>query len=328
VVNSSAKAAGTVFSSPARLALLSVLAALTTGALKLLAWYLTGSVAMLSDALESLVNLGASLVAFLVLRWAVQPPDDEHAYGHGKAEYLSSGFEGALIFIAAGLIIWQAVPRLLHPQPIEQAWLGLAVAAVATLINGLVARALFAGSLRHRSPALEADAHHLMSDVWTSVGIFIAIVLVRLTGWLILDSLVAIGVALYVLSAGWRLLRDATSGLMDHAWDPQERAQLDAVLAEFRQLDGDERIDFHAIRTRIGGARRFVTLHVLVPGVWSVQRAHDFVERVEQALAERLGPLAIVSHLEPVEDPLAYDEDLLEKIAEAMPAANRESAGH
>lgn len=298
--------------SPARFALLSVLAAILTLGLKLLAWKLTGSVAMLSDALESLVNLGAALVALIVLRWAAQPPDDEHAHGHGKAEYLSSGFEGALIFVAAGMILVEAVPRLMDPQPIEQAGLGLAVSALASLINLLVARVLMSASRRLRSPALEADSHHLMSDVWTSGGVLAAVIVVRLTGWNVLDPVIAIGVALLVLWTGWRLLGSATDGLMDRAWSAPEREALDEVLRQCREQAAAP-VDFHAVRTRSAGAHRFVTLHVLVPGAWSVQRGHDFVEGIEQALVLRLGSLSIVSHLEPIEDPNAYDHHLLEK---------------
>lgn len=296
---------------PARFAWLSVAAAIITLGLKLLAWSLTGSVAMLSDALESLVNLGASLVALMVLRWAAQPPDAEHAHGHGKAEYLSSGFEGALIFVAAGMILVEAAPRLLHPQPIQQAGLGLAVSMAATLINLLVARVLFAVSKRHRSPALKADAHHLMSDVWTSAGILVAVVVVHFTGWQIVDPAIALLVALFVLWTGWKLLGDATDGLMDRAWSASEREVLDGLLQELRE-QADAQADFHAIRTRSSGAHRFLTLHVLVPGAWSVQRGHDFVEQVEQAIVARLGAMAIVSHLEPLEDPRAYDQHLLE----------------
>ncbi|SEQ75012.1 cation diffusion facilitator family transporter [Solimonas aquatica] len=297
---------------PARYAWLSVAAAVTTLGLKLLAWSLTGSVAMLSDALESLVNLGASLVALMVLRWAAQPPDAEHAHGHGKAEYLSSGFEGALIFVAAGMIIVEAAPRLLHPRPIEQAGLGVAVSMAATLINLLVARVLFAVGKRHRSPALKADAHHLMSDVWTSAGILVSVVVVHFTGWQLLDPAIALLVALFVLWVGWKLLGDATDGLMDRAWSSAERKVLDGLLQQLREQAGGA-ADFHAVRTRTSGAQRFLTLHVLVPGAWSVQRGHDFVEQVEHAIVAQLGAMAIVSHLEPLEDPRAYDQHLLEK---------------
>ena len=297
----------------ARYALLSVAASLLTLLLKLGAWWLSGSVGLLSDALESFVNVGASVAAFVTLRWAAQPPDEEHAFGHGKAEYFSSGFEGALIFAAALGIIYAAWPRLLHPQPLDQTALGLGVAAFAALINLLVARLLLRVGQLRRSPALQSDGRHLMSDVWTTAGIVLAVGLVALTGWLVLDALIAIVVALYLLYTGTHLLRVAGRGLMDHAWPAGERAELDAVLDTYRARG----IDFHAIRTRTAGSRRFVTLHVLVPGAWTVQQGHDLVETIELDLAGRLGPLAVFTHLEPIEDPAAQDDARLERTAPA-----------
>lgn len=297
---------------PARYALLSVAAAGLTMLLKFVAWHYSGSVGLLSDALESLVNLGAGLAAFASLRWAAMPPDDEHTYGHGKAEYFSSGFEGALIFIAALGICYAALPRLLHPQPLEQPGVGLAISVLASIVNLVVARLLLRIGRQHRSPALIADGRHLMSDVWTTAGIVVAVALVALTGWLVLDALVAIGVAGYLLWTGYHLLGVAGRGLMDHAWPADERAMLDAVLAGYRQ----QGIDFHAIRTRTAGSRRFLTLHVLVPGAWSVQRGHDLVEAIEHEIAERIGPLSVLTHLEPIEDPAAHDDEQLERVAE------------
>jgi cation diffusion facilitator family transporter len=297
--------------SPARYALLSAAAAATTMALKFGAWHLSGSVGLLSDAFESFVNLGASIVAFVSLRWAEQPPDDDHAYGHDKAEYFSSGFEGALVFIAALAIIYSAWPRLLDPQPLDRPGIGLAISVLASLVNLVVARLLLRGARAHRSPALEADARHLLSDVWTTAGIVVAVALVALSGWLLLDALIAIAVATYLLWTGFRLLRGAARGLMDHAWSADERAGLDAVLAGYRARG----IDFHAIRTRTAGSRRFVTLHVLVPGAWTVQQGHDLVEEIETAVAAKLGPVAILTHLEPIEDPLAQDDTQLERFA-------------
>ncbi|HEY9546271.1 MAG TPA: cation diffusion facilitator family transporter, partial [Solimonas sp.] len=231
-------------------------------ALKFAAWHLSGSIGLLSDAFESFVNLGASLVAFLSLRWAEQPPDDDHAYGHDKAEYFSSGFEGALVFIAALAIIYTAWPRLLDPQPLDRPGIGFAISVLAALVNLVIARVLLGAARTHRSPALEADARHLLSDVWTTAGIVVAVALVALSGWLVLDALIAITVALYLLLTGFRLLRNAARGLMDHAWSASERALLDEVLAGYRSRG----IGFHAIRTRTAGSRRFVTLHMLVPG--------------------------------------------------------------
>jgi cation diffusion facilitator family transporter len=280
-------------------------------ALKFGAWHLSGSVGLLSDAFESFVNLGASIVAFASLRWAGQPPDDDHAYGHDKAEYFSSGFEGALVFIAALAIIYSAWPRLLDPQPLDRPGIGLAISVLASIVNLVVAWVLLRGARAHRSPALEADARHLLSDVWTTAGIVVAVALVALSGWLLLDALIAIAVAMYLLWTGFRLLRGAARGLMDHAWSSAERAALDAVLDGYRARG----IDFHAIRTRIAGSRRFVSLHVLVPGAWTVQQGHDLVEEIELAVAARLGAVAILTHLEPIEDPLAQDDAQLERVA-------------
>jgi cation diffusion facilitator family transporter len=295
----------------ARYALWSIVAALVTMALKLSAWALSGSVGLMSDALESFVNLGGGIVAFLSLRWAEQPPDDEHAFGHDKAEYFSSGFEGALVFVAALAIVYSAVPRLLQPQPIERPALSLLVAVVAGGVNLLAAVMLLRASRRHRSPALEADARHLLSDVWTTAGVVVAVGLVALSGWLWLDALIAIAVALYLSITGLRLLRSSVHGLLDHAWPASERAELEAVLETYRE----QGVGFHEIRTRTAASRRFVNLHVLVPGAWSVQRGHDLVETIELAVAARLGPVAIFTHLEPIEDPVAHDDGQLERIA-------------
>jgi len=283
---------------------LSIAAALATMALKFLAWSLTGSVGLLSDALESVVNLSGATMALLMLRVAAMPPDEGHAYGHGKAEYFSSGFEGLLIFIAGGMILAAALPRLLHPQPLEQTGLGLAVCAAATLINFAVARVLFRAGREHHSVTLEADAHHLMTDVWTSLGVIAGVALVAASGWLVLDPLIAIAVAAHILWTGWRLVRGAVAGLMDSAWPDEERRTLERVLDGFRAPD----VHFHAVRTRRASERRFVSFHVLVPGDWSVQRGHDLLERIETALAGSLPHLTAFTHLEPLEDPRSHDE--------------------
>ncbi len=288
---------------------LSVGAALATMGLKTLAWWLTGSVGMLSDALESLVNLGAALVGLSMLRLAVLPADDGHAYGHGKAEYFASGFEGALIAIAALAIAWAAWPRLLDPQPIRQTGLGLAIVALAAAINGWVALLLRRAGRLHRSITLESDAQHLLTDVWTSAGVIAGVALASATGWLRLDALIALGVAAHILWTGWRLLGESAAGLMDAAWPVTERAELEVILDAFR-ADG---IDFHAIRTRRSGARRFVSFHVLVPGAWSVQRAHDFVERIEQRIDAALAPVSVLTHLEPIEDPVSHQDQSLDR---------------
>lgn len=292
---------------------MSVTVALGVLAFKVFAWRLTGSVGLLSDALETLTNVGGAAMALLMLRLAAQPPDEEHAYGHNKAEYFSSGFEGMLIFIAAAAIAVAAVPRLLAPQPLAQTGVGLAVSAAATVANFLLARWLGAAARRHRSITLDADARHLMADVWTTCGVIAGIALVAATGWLWLDPLIALAVAVQVLWAGLRLIRESAAGLMDAAWPLDEQAVLHQVLEEFRAEFAPGEIEFHALRTRVSAARRFVDFHVLVPGAWSVARAHDLVERVEERLAQRLPKVTAVTHLEPSEDPRSYGDEGLDR---------------
>ncbi|MGB0956683.1 MAG: cation diffusion facilitator family transporter [Panacagrimonas sp.] len=293
--------------SAANLARWSIVAALATMALKFGAWGMTGSVGLLSDAMESVVNLGAAIMAVSMLRLAAMPPDQTHAYGHGKAEYFAAAFEGGLIALAALSIFLTAWPRLFAPQVLTQTGLGLGICAVAGLINGLTALALLRGARQHRSLALEADARHLLTDVWTSVGIIAGVALATLTGWLILDPLIALAVAVNILLTGLRLLRESARGLMDAAWSPAEQQQLAQILDAFRS----EQVDFHAVRTRRAGARRFVSFHVLVPGHWSVQKGHDLLEAIESRLAEALSPVSVLTHLEPIEDPRSHaDQDL------------------
>lgn len=298
-----------------RYAVLSLLTALLVLALKLLAWRLTGSVGLLSDALETLTNVGGALMALLMLRVAAQPPDEEHAYGHDKAEYFSSGFEGMLIFIAAALIVIEAAPRLWSPHPLSMPALGLVIATVAGLLNLAVALLLARAGRRHDSITLRADASHLMADVWTTAGVIIGVALVALTGWLWLDALVAMVVAVHVLWTGVRLIRESATGLMDAAWPEDEQAILQRVLAEFRAQGGPGEIDFHAIRTRRSASRRFVSFHVLVPGKWSIQRGHDLVERMEERLAQELPQVTAFTHLEPSEDPVSYADVGLDRPA-------------
>jgi cation diffusion facilitator family transporter len=286
---------------------LSVGAALLTLALKLAAWALTGSVGLLSDALESLVNLGAALMALWMLHIAVRPADEDHAYGHSKAEYFASGFEGMLVVLAAGGIVYAAIARLLHPQPLEQAGLGLALSVAASVVNFLVARALMRAGRTYRSIALTAGARHLLTDVWTSAGVILAVALVALTGWQVLDPLIALAVALNVLLIGRRLLVESILGLMDTAWPAEEQALLQQVLEEFRVRG----VRFHAVRTRRSAARRFTSFHVLVPGAWTVQQGHDLLEEIEWRIAQRLASVTVFTHLEPIEDPASYlDQEL------------------
>ncbi|TJY62005.1 cation transporter [Sinimarinibacterium sp. CAU 1509] len=292
---------------PSRYARMSIVAALSTMALKFGAWWMTGSVGLLSDAMESIVNLSAAMMALWLLRVAARPADSDHSYGHGKAEYFAGAFEGAMIAVAALSIAWAAWPRLLAPQPLEQTGIGLAICAVAAGINWGVAAAMLKASKRHRSLTLKADAHHLMTDVWTSGGVIIGVALVGVTGWLILDPLLAFAVAINILWTSVRLLRESAEGLMDAAWPDAERTKLNQILDEFRGSG----IDFHAVRTRRSGALHFVSFHVLVPGAWSVQRGHDFVEQVESRISEEMAPVSVLTHLEPIEDPLAHDDQML-----------------
>lgn len=289
---------------------LSIVAAIVTMALKALAWWMTGSVGLLSDAMESLVNLSAALVAWWMLKLAVLPPDEDHAYGHGKAEYFASAFEGVMIAVAAVSIVWAAWPRLFEPQPLQQTGVGLAVCALAAAINWAVAGVLMKGAARHRSLALKADAHHLMTDVWTSAGVIAGVALVSASGWLILDPLLALAVAINILWTGWHLFRESLAGLMDAAWPQPERARLDAILDGYRSSG----IDFHAVRTRRAGQRHFVSFHVLVPGHWTVQQAHDFVEGIEARIASELAPISVLTHLEPIEDPRSQDDRQLDRL--------------
>lgn len=306
-------------SSLTRFAWLSIAAAVITIALKAGAYLVTGSVGLLSDALESLVNLVAAVIALVALTIAVQPPDEDHTYGHEKAEYFSSGVEGALILIAAVSIAFAAVQRILHPQPIEQAGLGLTIAIIASLVNLVVAQILLRAGQRYESITLEADAHHLMTDVYTSAGVIVGVALVSLTGWYVLDPLIALIVAGHIVWSGVRLLRRSVAGLMDTALPAAERNVLDATLAPFR----DEGIVFHALRTRQSGARRFVSFHVLVPGTWSVRRGHTLLERVERDVRRALPNTTVFTHLEPLEDPASFQDTTLDRAEEGREEAGR-----
>ena len=287
-----------------RYAWLSIAAALLTIALKTAAYLITGSVGLLSDALESLVNLAAAVMALIALTVAARPPDELHAYGHTKAEYFSSGAEGALILLAAASIIWTAVPRLISPQPLEQVGIGLAIALVASGVNFIVSRIILRAGREHRSIALEADAHHLMTDVWTSVGVLLAVGAVALTGWDRLDPTIALIVAANIIRTGVQLLRRSTMGLLDTALDADEQAVVDQILDKFRQ----EGIHFHALRSRQSGTVEFLSVHVLVPGDWTVLHGHHLVEQIETELEQAIPGLSVITHLEALEDPAAWTD--------------------
>ena len=292
-----------------RFAWLSIAAAVATIALKVIAWWLTGSVGMLSDALESFVNLAAAVVTLAMLTVAARPPDEEYAYGYSKAEYFASGLEGTLILVAAVLIGIAAFERLLAPQPIERVGIGLVVSVAASAVNFGAARVLARAGRHYRSIALEADAKHLMTDVWTSAGVVVGVALVALTGWLWLDPAIALAVAAHIVWAGVRIVRRSAVGLLDHALPEDERRAIETVLDAFRARG----IEFHALRTRAAAGRSFVSMHVLVPGAWSVQRGHDVVEEIEERVREAVPSANVLTHLEPLEDPASYRDERLDR---------------
>jgi len=286
-----------------RFAWLAIATAIATISLKTIAWLLTDSVGLLSDALESVVNLVAAIAALIALRVAEQEPDEDHAYGHGKAEYFSSGLEGLLILIAAVSIIWASIPRLLDPVAIESPGIGLAISTFASGINLAVALRLFRAARAYRSITLEADGRHLMTDVWTSVGVIIGIGAVALTGWNRLDALIALAVAVNIIWTGANLLRRSMLGLLDTAIPANELTVVEAILQRYR--DGGE-IQTHALRTRQAASRRFISVHVLVPGRWPVERGHQVAEAIEQEIRAALPGTTVFTHIEPIEDEASW----------------------
>lgn len=298
---------------PSRFAALSVAAALATILLKTAAWAMTGSVGLLSDAMESLVNLAGALMALWMLRVAKRPADEDHAYGHSKAEYFASAFEGALILAAAFGIALAAVWRLITPRPLERLGIGVAVAVAASVINLVVALVILRASRRHRSITLEANAHHLFTDVWTSVGVLAGIGAVATTGWLRIDPLVALAVAANILWTGFAIVRRSVLGLMDTALSESERRALLAAV-EPHLADG---VEMHALRTRQSGARQFVSFHVLVPGEWTVHRGHQLLESIEADVRRALPAATVFTHLESLDDPAAWEDTGLDRGAGA-----------
>ncbi|MEA5479671.1 cation diffusion facilitator family transporter [Pseudanabaena galeata UHCC 0370] len=286
---------------------LSIGAALLTITLKLGAYLLTNSVGFLSDSLESGVNLVAAIGAVWALTYAAKPPDEEHTFGHSKAEYFSSGFEGALILVAAVSIAIAAIPRLLNPQSLEQLSFGLVLSVVASAINGITALILLQAGKRLRSITLRADAHHLLTDVWTSVGVILGLLLVSVTGWLILDPLIALLVAANIVWTGVKLIQESGSALLDASIPLEERQMIDKILSHYDR----HQVQFHAIRTRMAGTKKFVSFHILVSGNWSIQQGHDLCEEVETAISKALPHVNVFTHLEPLEDPKSWtDQDL------------------
>jgi cation diffusion facilitator family transporter len=299
-----------------RFAWLSIAAAVATIGLKSAAYLLTHSVGLYSDALESVVNLVGAVMALAMLTAAARPPDETHTYGHGKAEYFSSVLEGTLILVAAISIGVAAVERLFAPRPLEQLGVGLALSAGASIINLAVALILRTAGRRHRSITLQANAQHLLTDVWTSVGVVAAVAAVALTGWQRLDPIVALAVAANIVWSGFKLLRRSVDGLMDAALPPDEVEAVRAALDGYAK-DG---IQYHALRTRESGARRFVSFHVLVPGDWSVQRGHALCERIEADIRVAVSDVTIFTHLESLDDPASWDDQTLDRNAAAPPA--------
>jgi len=293
-----------------RYAWISVGAAIATIALKTVAWWLTGSVGLLSDALESVVNLAAAVLALSMLRLAASPPDADHPYGFSKAENFSAGIEGALIVLAAAGIVWTAIPRLIRPQELDMPLAGLGLTVVASGINLAVAMVLLRAGREHHSVTLEADGRHLLTDVWTSAGVIVGIALVFATGWLVLDPLIAIAVAIHILWAGFGLMRRSVRGLLDPAISAEDQLEINKLIIEYSRRYG---VAFHALRTRQAGARRFVSFHLLVPDAWTVAQAHQLSEEIESRMRSMVPNAAIFTHIEPISDPSSYDDQGLDR---------------
>ena len=289
-----------------RYAWLSIGAAIATIGLKSGAFLLTGSVGLLSDAAESIVNLVAAIVALIALRVAAQPFDEKHHFGHSKAEYFSAAIEGIMIFLAAAFILWTAVERFLNPAPLENVGIGLGISVLASAINGIVAVVLMRVGRAHRSITLVADGKHLLTDVWTSAGVVVGVLLVAVTGWLQLDPIIAFLVGCNIIWTGWHLIAQSVDGLMDRALNPDEHERLVAILDQFES----DRIKFHAVQTRVAGQTRFISMHVLLPGPWTIQQGHDLVEEVENRLLAEFEHAQIFTHMEPLEDPRSYEDAL------------------
>jgi len=288
---------------------LSIAAAVTTIGLKFAAWLLTGSVGLLSDAAESVINLVAAAVALAVILWATRPADEDHTYGHEKADYLAAGFEGALIVLAAVGVAYAAVERLINPVELGFLGIGIAITVIATVINLAVARALIRTGREESSAVLNADGRHLMADVWTSAGVIAGVALVWLTGWRTLDPLIALVVAVNIVRTGIALVRESLAGLMDRALPEEDLAVVNRVL----DLYASDEVGFHALRTRAAGRRSFISVHVLVPGGWTVQKGHDLVERLEEDLRSGFDQATVFTHLEPMEDPASFEDTSLDR---------------
>jgi cation diffusion facilitator family transporter len=287
-----------------KFAYLSIVTGIVVFLLKLGAWMLTGSVGLLSDALESTVNIVAAVIALFALKTAMKPADEKHHFGRGKAEYFSASIEGFMILFAALIIVVTAAERFINPREIEQLGWGLAISTGASILNGVVAVTLIRAGKKYRSPVLNADGRHLMTDVWTSAGVIIGVGLVQLTGWLRLDALVAMAVGVNIVITGVKLLRDSTSKLMDKSLSEEDHQTIVDVLKKF---ETDE-VRFHALQTRESGRHRFVSMHVLVPGAWTIQQGHNLSEDLEQMIIQELPDTTVQTHVEPIEDPRSWED--------------------
>lgn len=296
---------GMVNNSLTRFAWLSIAAAIITIGLKSFAYYITGSVGLLSDALESFVNLAAAVLALAMIKIAERPPDEEHMYGHSKAEYFSSIVEGILITIASISIIIPAVNRLLNPQAITQPLLGLIISTVASIVNLIVASLLLKAGKKYDSITLEADARHLFTDVWTSAGVIVGVSAVALTGIYILDPVIAIIVAVNIIFTGGKIMKRSVMGFMDTAISKDEQVGILKILNEYKK----EGLKFHGLRTRQSAARRFVSFHVLFPGKWTIRKSHDYVEKIESEIRKSIPKITVTTHLEPVEDKKSWNDE-------------------
>lgn len=285
-----------------RFAWLSIAAAIATILMKTAAYLMTGSVGLLSDAVESVVNLAGALMALSMLKLAAQPADTKHTFGHSKAEYFSSVVEGILILVAAGGIAYTAIERIIHPQPLEQVGIGILVCTVASAVNFVVARVLMKAAKAHNSITLEADSQHLMTDVWTSAGVIAGVGLIAVTGWTLLDPLVALLVAANIVWTGIGLIRRSVDGLMDIVLPIEDQQSIEKIMVKYREKG----VEFHELRTRQSASHRFIVVHMLVPGGWTVHDAHHVAEDFESDIRILLGDTFITTHLEPIDDNIAY----------------------
>jgi len=290
---------------------LSIAAAIVTILLKSYAYYITGSMGLLSDALESFVNLFAAVFALVMLTLSQKPADARHKYGHGKAEYFSSAIEGSLILVAAFTIIWAAIPRIMHPTPLENVNSGLLLSLLASLVNLGVGLMLIHHGKKSKSILLEADGRHLMTDVYTTVGVIAGIILVMVTGWLIIDPIIAILVALNIIYTGYKLISRSASGLMDATIPEEDLLKITAYLDSLKV----QQIEYHSLLTRVAGQRKFISLHLLIPGVWTVKKGHDCADDIEESIIQLFDePVTVSTHIEPVEDPASMRDIGIDRI--------------